>query len=144
MFRLHQTLAAGLALLREHTFAVVFTDHQVPELTGLESLAQVKQLQPGAARVLISAVLNLTTVINAINRAEAFRFLIKPWQREDLLETVQAAVTRSEVGQRDRISLAAAQSSVESLTSRLNALKDELAPTAKLKSTTSGRWQCFT
>ena len=46
------------------------------------------------SRILITAVLNLGTVISAINRAEVLRFLIKPWRREDLEETATAAIRR--------------------------------------------------
>ena len=49
---------------------------------------------PDASRFLVTAVLNLTTVIDAIDRAEGFRFMVKPWQREDLVETLRAAVER--------------------------------------------------
>jgi len=86
----------GLACLREQEFSVVITDHQMPRLTGLEFLAQVRELQPRASRILITAVLNIGTVIDAINRAEVCRFLLKPWQREDLLGTLQAAIERFE------------------------------------------------
>ena len=88
------TVAEGLDHLRTESFAVVFTDYQMPQLTGLEFLAQVRELQPEASRILITAVLNLGTVISAINRAEVLRFLIKPWRREDLEETVTAAIRR--------------------------------------------------
>jgi two-component system probable response regulator PhcQ len=86
----------GLACLRAHEFSIVITDHQMPRLTGLEFLAQVRQIQPRASRILISAVLNISTVIDAINRAEICRFLLKPWQREDLLATLEAALERFE------------------------------------------------
>jgi len=86
----------GLACLRVHEFSVVITDHQMPRLTGLEFLAQVRQIQPRASRILITAVLNIGTVIDAINRAEICRFLLKPWQREELLGTLQVAIERFE------------------------------------------------
>ncbi len=86
----------GLASLRLHQFSVVITDHQMPRLTGLEFLAQVRQIQPRASRILITAVLNIGTVIEAINRAEVCRFLLKPWQREELLNTLEAAIERFE------------------------------------------------
>lgn len=88
------TVTEGLAHLRKESFAVVFTDYQMPQLTGLEFLAQVRELQPEASRILITAVLNLSTVISAINRAEVLRFLIKPWRREELEETVGTAIQR--------------------------------------------------
>jgi DNA-binding NtrC family response regulator len=93
---------AALELLRQHSFAVVLTDQQMPRLTGLEFLAEVKKAQPDASRILITAVLNLNTVIDAINKAEIFRFVLKPWQRDELLQTIQNAVERHQALRRDQ------------------------------------------
>ena len=84
----------ALKLLKEQAFSVVITDQQMPMLTGLEFLAQVKQLQPDTTRILITAVLNLATVIDAINKGEIYRFIVKPWLREELLATLRNAVQR--------------------------------------------------
>jgi response regulator RpfG family c-di-GMP phosphodiesterase len=85
------------ARLKEQAYSVVITDHQMPMLTGLEFLAQVKQMQPDATRILITAVLNLATVIDAINKGEIYRFIVKPWLREELIVTVKNAVQRYEL-----------------------------------------------
>lgn len=87
----------ALSVLKDREFAVVITDQQMPMVTGLEFLTQVKQTQPDATRVLITAVLNLGTVIDAINKGEIFRFIVKPWLREELLATVKNAVQRYEM-----------------------------------------------
>jgi len=87
----------GLSVLKEQPFSVVITDQQMPMVTGLEFLAQVKQIQPDATRILITAVLNLSTVIDAINKGEIYRFVVKPWLREELLATVKNAVQRHEL-----------------------------------------------
>ncbi len=59
-----------------------------------EFLAQVRQIQPDATRILITAVLNISTLIDAINQAEIHRFVVKPWSREELLASVKSAVER--------------------------------------------------
>jgi len=87
----------ALSVLKERQFSVVISDHQMPMVTGLELLTQVKQIQPDATRILITAVLNLGTVIDAINKGEIYRFVVKPWLREELLATVQNAVQRFEL-----------------------------------------------
>ncbi|MDB6129947.1 MAG: rpfG 1 [Verrucomicrobiales bacterium] len=87
----------ALSLLKEQGFAVIITDQQMPLLTGLEFLAQVKLIQPDATRILITAVLSLSTVIDAINKGEIYRFIVKPWLREELLATVKNAVQRYEL-----------------------------------------------
>ncbi|HXI52606.1 MAG TPA: HD domain-containing phosphohydrolase, partial [Candidatus Saccharimonadales bacterium] len=93
----------ALALLKEQAFSVVITDHQMPMLTGLEFLSQVKQMQPDASRILITAVLNLATVIDAINKGEIYRFIVKPWLREELIVTVKNAVQRYELISRNQM-----------------------------------------
>ena len=87
----------ALTLLKDRVFSVVITDQQMPMLTGLEFLGQVKQMQPDCTRILITAVLSLTTVIDAINKGEIYRFIVKPWLREELLVTVKNAVQRYEL-----------------------------------------------
>ena len=72
----------ALRLLRATPFSVILTDQQMPVLSGLEFLAQVKELQPNATRILITAVLSLGTVIDAINKGEVYRFIVKPWLRD--------------------------------------------------------------
>ena len=117
----------GLELIRQRRFAAAFTDHQMPKLTGLEFLAQVREIQPDASRILITAVLNLSTVISAINRAEVFRFLVKPWHRDDLLEIVASALARHDLLQSEKQALANALKKSDVQDRRLQALTDELA-----------------
>ncbi len=87
----------ALRLLRANSFSVILTDQQMPALTGLEFLAQAKALQPNATRILITAVLSLGTVIDSINKGEVYRFIVKPWLREELLVTIKNAVSRYEL-----------------------------------------------
>ena len=84
----------ALAELRHRKFSVIISDQCMPELTGLELLAQARQIQPFATRVLATAVLNLDTVIAAINKGEIFRFIIKPWLHEEFIATVKNAIQR--------------------------------------------------
>ncbi|TVR54798.1 MAG: response regulator [Puniceicoccaceae bacterium] len=88
------TAAKALDLLRKRPFAVIISDQRMPEMTGLEFLNESKKIQPNASRILITGVLTLNTVIDAINKGEIFRFLGKPWVREELIATVQNAVQR--------------------------------------------------
>src|SRR5580693_988794 len=87
----------ALSVLKQEKFSVVITDQQMPMVSGLEFLAQVREIQPDATRILITAVLSLSTVIDAINKGEIYRFIVKPWLREELLATVKNAVQRHEL-----------------------------------------------
>ena len=98
----YETVGAGdpmLALeeLKRRQFSVMIADQLMPGMTGLELLAQVRQTQPYATRILITGVVNLDTVMEAINKGEIFRFIVKPWLREELLATVKNGVQRYEL-----------------------------------------------
>ena len=60
----------ALEILQNQQFAVIISDQQMPSMTGLDFLTKAKLLQPDASRMLITAVLSLDTVIDAINRGE--------------------------------------------------------------------------
>jgi response regulator RpfG family c-di-GMP phosphodiesterase len=106
----------ALEILQNQQFAVIISDQQMPSMTGLDFLTRAKQLQPDASRMLITAVLSLDTVIDAINRGEIYRFIIKPWLREELLVTVQNAVQRYELLTRNNVLQATTLAMNEKLT----------------------------
>ena len=87
----------ALTILEERDFAVIISDQRMPEMLGLDFLVQSRELRPKASRILITAVLALPTIVDAINRGEIFRFVAKPWLREELMATVRNAVQRHEL-----------------------------------------------
>jgi response regulator RpfG family c-di-GMP phosphodiesterase len=88
---------AALELLTTTEFSVIICDQVMPEITGLDFLAKARELRPTTSRMLITGVLSLDTMIEAINRGEIFRFIGKPWLRAELLATVKNAVNRYEL-----------------------------------------------
>jgi response regulator RpfG family c-di-GMP phosphodiesterase len=87
----------ALEEIRKRKFSVILADQRMPEMSGLELLAQARELQPAASRILITGVLQLNTVIEAINKGEVFRFVVKPWLREELLATAKNGIHRYEL-----------------------------------------------
>jgi len=87
----------ALEQLKKQAFAVIISDQVMPEMSGLELLARARQIQPYATRILITAVVNLDTVIEAINKGEIFRFIVKPWLHEEFLATIKNSVQRYEL-----------------------------------------------
>lgn len=87
----------ALAVLAERDFAVIISDQRMPEMLGLDFLIESRRIRPFASRILITAVLALPTIVDAINKGEIFRFVAKPWLREELLATVRNAVQRHEL-----------------------------------------------
>ncbi|HEU5081171.1 MAG TPA: HD domain-containing phosphohydrolase [Opitutaceae bacterium] len=87
----------ALEILRDREFAVIISDQRMPEMMGLDFLIESKKLRPLSSRILITAVLSLPTIVDAINKGEIFRFVAKPWLREELTTTVKNAIHRYEL-----------------------------------------------
>lgn len=85
---------AALAAIEEKPFSVIISDQRMPEMSGLDFLATCKHIQPHASRILITGALTLNTVIDAVNKGEIFRFIAKPWIREELIATFTNGVQR--------------------------------------------------
>ncbi len=87
----------ALTILAERDFAVIISDQRMPEMMGLDFLIESKRLRPNTSRILITAVLSLPTLVDSINKGEIFRFIAKPWLREELTATVRNAIHRYEL-----------------------------------------------
>jgi DNA-binding NtrC family response regulator len=82
----------ALAALAEHEYAVIISDYQMPNLDGVTFLQFAKQSQPHAMRMILSAYGDRHSMMQAINRAEIYRFLSKPWEDYELESTLRAAI----------------------------------------------------
>ncbi|KAF0096105.1 MAG: response regulator receiver [Puniceicoccaceae bacterium 5H] len=84
----------AIKLLEEQEFSIIISDQRMPDMTGLEFFEHAKRIQPNASRVLITGVLTLNTIIQAVNEGEIYRFVAKPWIREEIIATVHNAQQR--------------------------------------------------
>jgi response regulator RpfG family c-di-GMP phosphodiesterase len=89
--------ATAIEELKKQDFSVILSDQRMPGISGLELLSQARQLRPNSTRILITGVLELETVVEAINKGEIFRFIVKPWLREEFLATMNNGVQRYEL-----------------------------------------------
>jgi putative two-component system response regulator len=111
--------ASALELLESEQVQVVVSDYLMPGMRGTEFLSRVKMLYPQTVRIMMTAHADLNIAIEAINRSEAFRFLTKPWDNQELIETVDEALMRFRL--------------VQSLSSNDDSLYLSLAQTVELK-----------
>jgi len=69
-------------------FDAVISDCRMPGMDGIDFLYELKQLQPDSIRILLTGAVDITTLMRAINRAGAFRFIAKPWDDNVLIESL--------------------------------------------------------
>lgn len=82
----------ALQRLQEARFDVIISDYRMPQLDGVTLLARATELDPRAVRMMLSAVADFGTALDAINRAGVFRYIPKPWHEPKLLADLNAAL----------------------------------------------------
>jgi len=95
---------AALRTLRTFHPDLIFMDIKMPQMDGIELLRRIKAIDGSIEVVMITAYASLETVKNALTHG-AFEYLIKPFSRQDLEETVRRALARrqTEVGTRNQL-----------------------------------------
>ncbi|QDV35198.1 hybrid sensor histidine kinase/response regulator [Tautonia plasticadhaerens] len=121
----------ALELLRSgRPVHVILSDQRMPGMSGDAFLARAREVAPEAIRVLFTGYTEIGAVINAVNRGEIFRFLLKPWDPEELEAVLDQAVAQHELIADRRRLVEQLQSANDRLTSanreltELNVLKD--------------------
>ncbi len=71
--------------------AVVVCDYIMPNMKGDEVLSQLFKLFPEAKNIMLTGQASIEGISSAINRANLYRFIQKPWDGNDLLLTIQEA-----------------------------------------------------
>lgn len=77
--------------LRAHHYSVIVSDYKMPVMDGVTFLQFARQRQPEAIRLILSAHGDRQSMINAINRAEIYRFLSKPWEDYEIQAAIRSA-----------------------------------------------------
>lgn len=88
---------AALERARTVPFDLVISDFRMPALDGVAFLQAFKEIQPDAARIIVSGQTDLEGLQAAINRAEIYRFISKPWEQYDLRTTIRQALAHRAV-----------------------------------------------
>ena len=82
---------AGLEAFAVHAPDVVLLDLTMEDVGGLEVLTRLREIDPGARVIVVSADIQRSTG-QQVAEAGAFRFLAKPADAGELVEAVEAAL----------------------------------------------------
>lgn len=82
----------ALEIMETVTVDVIASDQRMPETTGIQLLAQVRERWPATVRLLLTGYSDLVAIIGAVNEGEVYRFLNKPWNQSELRAVMAEAV----------------------------------------------------
>jgi response regulator RpfG family c-di-GMP phosphodiesterase len=85
----------GLNLLELHPgIHVVVSDLKMPVMNGLDFIKIVKQQYPSKVCMLLTGYMESEIMLEGFNKDLIFRYIMKPWRKNELKETILEALKR--------------------------------------------------
>ena len=92
----------ALELLKREPFNVIISDFMMPGMDGGELLRQARQIEPDLIRIMLTGHADVNAVVGAVKTGAVYKFILKPWNDEDLRVTVALALERQELNRSNR------------------------------------------
>jgi C4-dicarboxylate-specific signal transduction histidine kinase len=72
--------------------AMVISDFIMPSMKGDELLIKIHELSPDTIKIMLTGQADTDGIANTINKAKLYRYIAKPWERSDLILTLEEAL----------------------------------------------------
>ncbi|MDP3028747.1 MAG: response regulator [Deltaproteobacteria bacterium] len=83
----------ALELMEDHVFDVVVLDVKMPGMTGVETLREIKKIQPLTEVILLTGHASVDSAIEGM-RLGALEYLMKPCEIEELMARIEEAYAK--------------------------------------------------
>jgi len=64
---------------REPGISVVLSDQRMNAMTGVELLSNIYAINPETVRIIITGYIDVSDIIDAVNRGHIYQYVLKPW-----------------------------------------------------------------
>jgi DNA-binding NtrC family response regulator len=78
-------------IMKSENIHILISDLEMPSMSGTYFLQRMAQDFPKAQRILLSGNITAEAMLSAINQARVFRVSTKPFKKEEMNDTLQAA-----------------------------------------------------
>jgi len=92
----------GLEIMKKHSIHLVIADQRMPEMTGIEFLEKIKLKFPDCIRMVLTGFTDVEAIIQAINKGRVYRYVTKPWNKDELKLTIERALETYNLKQQNR------------------------------------------
>lgn len=81
----------GMEVLSKYDIHVIVTDQRMPNMTGVQFLQHIPKDQDNI-RIILTGFSDMESIIEAINTGNVYRYITKPWDKDELKITIDNAV----------------------------------------------------
>ncbi|OOM77752.1 sporulation initiation phosphotransferase F [Clostridium puniceum] len=73
----------ALEIIEKEAIDIIVTDMLMPDIGGLQLLEILKSKYPNIVRIVLSGYSQVPFIVEAINKGDIFRYIMKPWKIND-------------------------------------------------------------
>ncbi len=92
----------ALRIIEKQPVELIMTDFMMPGMNGSELLREVRERWPNTIRIMLTGHANTDAVMGSIKEGAVYRFILKPWNDDDIRLTIALALEQYELIQRTR------------------------------------------
>ncbi|GAB4329548.1 MAG: response regulator [Flammeovirgaceae bacterium] len=116
----------GLNLLEKHEVEVVITDQRMPRMSGVEFAEAVAKRKPDVVRIIMTGFSDVQAIIEAINKGGVYRYISKPWDKEELKISIDNAIETYRLRKENKLLLQSLKEINTVLESKINERTQEI------------------
>ena len=94
--------AEGLKVLEGNDVHLVISDQRMPQMSGTEFFATVKEQYPDAIRIILTGYTDVDSITESINKGHIYKFFLKPWNDQNLKLEIKSALEQYDLIQANR------------------------------------------
>jgi len=79
--------------------SVVISDQRMPCVTGVMLFQELTKIIPKTIRIIVTGFIDVEAIIDSVNKAHIYRFILKPFERAELLRIINRAIEKFETQQ---------------------------------------------
>ena len=82
----------AIDLIKKEEIHLILSDQRMPNMTGVELLEKIMTDYPQIKRFIVTGYSEMKPIINAVNTGKVSQYIMKPWNVEELKETLEQAL----------------------------------------------------
>ena len=87
----------GLKVLSNNRIDLIISDQRMPGMSGVEFLRRAKERYPDIIRIILSGYVDIETITSGVNEGNIYKFILKPWNDEELKIAVARALEQHDL-----------------------------------------------
>lgn len=91
----------ALKRLQDEDFQLVISDYMMPGMNGGDLLRQTRAVKPDMIRIMLTGHADVNAVVGAVKTGAVYKFILKPWNDDDIRVTVALALEQYDLKQKN-------------------------------------------